>query len=69
MGLISGCFEKKSLSVGIKSFESSDLRSIRNLGKTTEITKWFRVRKKSEKKLICRDREDTLDDQSPQKSM
>ena len=67
--MINGCLEKKSLSVVIKSFESSDLRSIRNLGKTTEITKWLRVRKKSEKKLICRDREDTLDNQNPQKSI
>ena len=50
-------------------FEPCDFGSIRDFGKTTEFTEWFRISEKSQEKLICRDRENTLNDQSPQKSL
>ena len=34
-----------------------------------DFTKWFGISKKGQKKLVCRDRESTLCDQSPQESL
>ncbi len=47
-------------------FEASNLRGIRNFGKSAEITKIFRVFKNSQEQGVGRDREDPLDNESPE---
>ena len=50
-------------------FEAGDFGSVRDFRKTAEFAEWFLVSEKSQEKLVCRDRENTLDDQSPQESL
>lgn len=50
-------------------FEAGDFGSVRDFGKATEFAEWFGVSEKSQEEPICGDRENTLNNQSPQEGL